>query len=52
MRSLKLASGGDDSALIATAVDALSRSTDAFAARRMDRAVRQALAGRRLDDIA
>jgi molecular chaperone HscA len=52
MRSLKLAAGGDDSALIATAVDALSRSTDAFAARRMDRAVRQALAGRRLDDIA
>jgi molecular chaperone HscA len=52
MRSLKLAAGGDDSALIATAVDALSRSTDAFAARRMDRAVREALAGRRLDDIA
>ncbi|MCX7212728.1 MAG: Fe-S protein assembly chaperone HscA [Burkholderiales bacterium] len=52
MRSLKLAAGGDDSALIATAVDALARSTDAFAARRMDRAVRQALAGRRLDDIA
>jgi molecular chaperone HscA len=52
MRSLKLAAGGDDSALIAMAVDALSRSTDAFAARRMDRAVRQALAGRRLDDIA
>ena len=52
MRSLKLAAGGDDSALIATAADALSRSTDAFAARRMDRAVRQALAGRRLDDIA
>lgn len=52
MRSLKFAAGGDDSALIATAVDALSRSTDAFAARRMDRAVRQALAGRRLDDIA
>jgi molecular chaperone HscA len=52
MRSLKLAAGGVDSVLIATAVDALSRSTDAFAARRMDRAVRQALAGRRLDDIA
>jgi molecular chaperone HscA len=52
MRSLKLAAGGDDSAQIATAVEALSRSTDTFAARRMDRAVRQALAGRRLDDIA
>lgn len=52
MRSLKLAAGGDDSRQIASALDALSRSTDTFAARRMDRAVRQALAGRRLDDIA
>ncbi len=52
MRSLKLAAGGDDSGQIASALDALSRSTDTFAARRMDRAVRQALAGRRLDDIA
>jgi molecular chaperone HscA len=52
MRALKLAAGGDDSGQIASALDALSRSTDTFAARRMDRAVRQALAGRRLDDIA
>ena len=52
MRSLKLAADSDDSGMIAAALDALSRSTDSFAARRMDRAVRQALAGRRLDDIA
>jgi len=52
MRALRAAARGDDSDLIASVVDALSRSTESFAARRMDRAVRQALAGRRLDDIA
>ena len=52
MRALRAASRSDDSGLIASVLDALSRSTESFAARRMDRAVHQALAGRRLDDIA
>ena len=33
-------------------VEALSAATDEFAARRMDRSIRAALAGRKLDEIA
>jgi len=33
-------------------VEALSRATEDFAARRMDRSIRRALSGRRLDEIA
>jgi molecular chaperone HscA len=36
----------------AAAVDALNRATETFAARRMDRGVRQALAGRAIDTLA
>jgi molecular chaperone HscA len=36
---------------IRAALGALSRGTEAFAARRMDRAIAQALTGRRLDDM-
>lgn len=43
---------GDDQAAIKTAVDALARGTEEFAARRMDRSVRSALAGKKLDQIA
>jgi len=46
-----LRDGGDADALRA-AVDALNRATEAFAARRMDRGVRQALAGRAIDTLA
>jgi molecular chaperone HscA len=35
-----------------TAIESLNRASDAFAARRMDRAVSGALAGRRLDEVA
>jgi len=35
----------------AQALDALAAATEAFAARRMDRSIAQALTGRRLDEI-
>jgi molecular chaperone HscA len=51
MRELKAASQGDDPRPIEARIAALAQATETFAARRMDRAVRQALAGRRLDEI-
>jgi molecular chaperone HscA len=51
MRELKGASQGDDPRPIEARIAALAQATETFAARRMDRAVRQALAGRRLDEI-
>ena len=44
--------GGDDAAAVRAAVEHLNRATAAFAARRMDRGVRQALAGRAVDTLA
>jgi molecular chaperone HscA len=41
----------DDTAAIDDATKALSAGTDEFAARRMDKGIRRALAGRRLDEI-
>jgi molecular chaperone HscA len=38
--------------LIKDAVEALAKGTEDFAARRMDRNVRNALTGRKLDEIA
>jgi len=43
---------GSDHLAIKAAVDALARSTEDFAARRMDRNVRAALTGKKLDEIA
>ena len=43
---------GEDAAALRAAVDALNRATETFAARRMDRGVRQALAGRAIDSLA
>ncbi|HCE09598.1 MAG TPA: Fe-S protein assembly chaperone HscA [Oxalobacteraceae bacterium] len=43
---------GDDHNAIKAAVDSLAQGTEEFAARRMDRSVRTALAGKRLDEIA
>jgi molecular chaperone HscA len=43
---------GSDHAAINGALDALGKGTDEFAARRMDRSIRAALAGRRVDEIA
>jgi molecular chaperone HscA len=42
---------GDDRAAIARGVDALNKATGEFAARRMDRGVTRALAGRRVDAL-
>jgi molecular chaperone HscA len=45
------AAGGEHAAINA-ALDALGKGTEDFAARRMDRSIRAALAGRRVDEIA
>jgi molecular chaperone HscA len=42
----------EDHLAIKAAVEALAHGTEDFAARRMDRSVRTALAGKKLDDIA
>ncbi|WP_019939291.1 Fe-S protein assembly chaperone HscA [Bordetella sp. FB-8] len=44
--------GSDDVDAVRAAVQALSAATEDFAARRMDRSIRKALAGRRLDELA
>ena len=46
------AAGGSDADGVKAAVDALSHATEGFAARRMDRSIRAALAGRRIDEVA
>jgi molecular chaperone HscA len=51
MRELRSVSQTDDARAIETHIAELARSTESFAALRMDRAVRQALSGRRLDEI-
>jgi molecular chaperone HscA len=43
---------GDDHGAIKNAVDALAHGTEEFAARRMDRSVRIALAGKKLDEVS
>jgi molecular chaperone HscA len=43
---------GDDHTEIKAAVEALGNGTEEFAARRMDRSVRTALAGKKLDELA
>ena len=52
MDSLRQTARGEDQAAIKAAVDALGKGTEDFAARRMDRSVRTALAGKKLDQIA
>ncbi len=42
---------GTDSTAITAAIDALAQGTEAFAAARMNQGIRQALAGRRLEDV-
>jgi molecular chaperone HscA len=51
MTSLREKNTGSDHAAIKEAVAALAHSTEEFAARRMDRSVRKALAGRNLNEI-
>jgi len=52
MAALEKAWHGTDHRAIKAAIESLNRASEAFAARRMDRAVSGALAGRRLDEIA
>jgi molecular chaperone HscA len=42
---------GDDHHAIEAAVEALAKGTEAFAAERMNRSIRQALAGRRVEEV-
>jgi molecular chaperone HscA len=51
MATLRLARDGADRDLIAQAVRALSAATESFAAERMNRGIRRALAGRRIEDV-
>jgi molecular chaperone HscA len=50
--SLQHKAQGDDHDAIKAAVEALAAATEEFAARRMDRSVRAALSGKKLDEIA
>ncbi|CAJ0698180.1 MULTISPECIES: Fe-S protein assembly chaperone HscA [Ralstonia] len=49
--SLRTTMQGEDHRAIKDAVDALSHATDEFAARRMDRGIRKALAGKRIEEL-
>jgi molecular chaperone HscA len=51
MAALRAEIAGEDRERIAAAVEALDASTHEFAQRRMDRAIRKALTGHRLDEI-
>ncbi len=51
MKQVRAQAVGSDPTGIESAVTALAQGTESFAARRMDRAVQQALSGRRLDEI-
>ena len=52
LAALGRAALGKDPAAIKQAIEALAHGTDEFAARRMDRSIRAALSGRRVDEIA
>ncbi|WP_197337200.1 Fe-S protein assembly chaperone HscA [Ralstonia solanacearum] len=49
--ALRVTLQGEDHRAIKDAVDALSHGTDEFAARRMDRGIRAALAGKRIEEL-
>jgi molecular chaperone HscA len=49
--ALRALAHGDDATAIETATKALADGTDEFAARRMDKGIKRALAGRKLDEI-
>jgi molecular chaperone HscA len=48
---LRALAGGDDSDAIEASIKELAAQTDEFAARRMNKGIRRALTGRKLDDI-
>jgi molecular chaperone HscA len=51
LAQLRTLAAGDDAGAIEDATKALAAETDEFAARRMDKSIRQALTGRKLDEI-
>jgi len=51
LTALEAIQNGDDHAVIDTAVEALAKGTEAFAAERMNRGIRRALAGRRVEEV-
>jgi molecular chaperone HscA len=51
MAGVQSAAGGTDAHAIERATEALAAGTEAFAAARMDHGIRQALAGRRIDEV-
>jgi len=51
MTELVERAGAGDTAALKQAIDRLAHGTEEFAARRMDRSIRAALAGRRVDDV-
>ncbi len=51
MQQVESAATGHDASTIEAAVEALATGTEAFAAARMNQGIRQALAGRRLEDV-
>jgi molecular chaperone HscA len=51
MDAVREQAGGADHGAIKAAVEMLARGTEEFAARRMDRSVRVALAGKKLDEL-
>jgi molecular chaperone HscA len=48
---LQRLAGGDDPRAVKRGIEALARATDEFAARRMDKSIRTALAGQKVDEI-
>jgi molecular chaperone HscA len=48
---IRVVGGGDDVRAVKQGIQALARATDEFASRRMDRSVRSALAGHKIDEI-
>jgi molecular chaperone HscA len=51
MQALRRSAQADDHAAIDAAVESLAQGTEAFAAARMNRGIREALAGRRVDEV-
>jgi molecular chaperone HscA len=52
LAAMQSAARGSNAAEIKRAIEALAHGTDDLAARRMDRSIRAALSGRRVDDVA
>ncbi|MBT0960140.1 Fe-S protein assembly chaperone HscA [Denitromonas iodatirespirans] len=51
MAALRTAVAGDDAKALRQALDGLGRETDGFAARRMDKSIRSALAGHKINEL-